>query len=85
MEDLTKVITEIGKQVIRLEVKNSVDQSMSDPPINITPQKTERPNFETPGNQAKKNKNTVRKCNQSINGIDPGSTKQRNNTTTHKC
>ena len=53
MEDLTNVITEIGKQVIRLEVTNINDQRMSDP-NNITPQKAERPSFETPGNQTKK-------------------------------
>lgn len=84
MEDLTKVITEIRKQVIRLEVTNSNDQRMSDPPNNITPQKAERPNFETPGNQTKKNKNAVGNCNQPVNGFNPRSAKQRNNATSHR-
>ena len=58
MEDLTKVIAEIGKQVIRMD--NNRDQDMNDPPAKITPQKAERPDFETPGNQAKKKKALTR-------------------------
>ena len=60
MEDLTKVIAEIGKQVIRMDNNSNRDQDMNDPPAKITPQKAERPDFETPGNQAKKKKALTR-------------------------